>query len=31
MTMTVLERDAKPEEWRRLLDGIAQPMPMASR
>jgi N-acyl-D-aspartate/D-glutamate deacylase len=23
MTMTVLERDAKPEEWRRLLDGIA--------
>src|SRR5689334_11121546 len=23
MTMTVLERDSKPEEWRRLLDGIA--------
>jgi N-acyl-D-aspartate/D-glutamate deacylase len=23
MTMTVLERDAKPEEWRSLLDGIA--------
>lgn len=23
MTMTVLERDAKPEEWRRLLEGIA--------
>jgi N-acyl-D-aspartate/D-glutamate deacylase len=23
MTMTVLERDAKPEEWRRLLAGIA--------
>jgi N-acyl-D-aspartate/D-glutamate deacylase len=22
MTITVLERDAKPEEWRRLLDGI---------
>lgn len=23
MTMTVLERDTKPEEWRHLLDGIA--------
>jgi len=23
MTMTVLERDAKPDEWRRLLNGIA--------
>lgn len=23
MTMTILERDAKPDEWRRLLDGIA--------
>jgi N-acyl-D-aspartate/D-glutamate deacylase len=22
MTITVLERDAKPDEWRRLLDGI---------
>ncbi len=23
MTMTILERDSKPAEWRRLLDGIA--------
>ncbi|HUB15106.1 MAG TPA: amidohydrolase family protein [Acetobacteraceae bacterium] len=23
LTLTVLERDAKPDEWRRLLDGIA--------
>ncbi len=23
LTMTILERDSKPDEWRRLLDGIA--------
>src|ERR1700733_813735 len=35
MTMTVLERDAKPEEWRRLLDGIraanAEGLPMTGQ